>query len=73
MLWDDAAAQPLGEIWEQLSPRVSPPAVAALAGDVKESDRVSDLLKAAWNWTQNHRVIFKNKNGIAIVKRNSHF
>lgn len=49
------------------------PAVAALAGDVKEFDRVSHLLKAAWNWTQNHRVIFKNKNGIAIMKRNSRF
>lgn len=73
MPWGDGAAQPLGEIWEQLSPRVPPPAVAALAGDVKEFDRVSHLLKAAWNWTQNHQVIFKNKNGIAIVKRNSRF
>lgn len=43
--WGDGAAQPLGEIWEQLSPQV-PPAVAALAGDVKEFDCVSDLLKA---------------------------
>lgn len=43
--WGDGAAQPLEEIWEQFSSRVSP-AVAVLAGPVKAFNCVSALLKA---------------------------